>query len=108
MKQEFQVSFTISVNISDLNVNSVAGNPTVEIVEQPKMKRTDKAIQMTAVKSGGVSRSEILAKARAARAAKSGKPAKTPTSDGPKLTRAEILAKARAARAAKSGKSANA
>ncbi len=49
-----------------------------------------------------LSRAEVLAKARAARAAKSGStsPKKAAKSDGPKLSRAEILAKARAARAA--------
>ncbi len=55
-----------------------------------------------------LTRAEILAKARAARQAKSGgataaKPKKAATqTEGPKLTRAEILAKARAARQVKS------
>ncbi|GAB4497637.1 MAG: hypothetical protein OHK0019_31600 [Saprospiraceae bacterium] len=50
-----------------------------------------------------LSRAEILAKARAARAAKQGQaaPKKVAKPEGPKLSRTEILAKARAARAAK-------
>ncbi|MCB0534012.1 MAG: putative metal-dependent hydrolase, partial [Saprospiraceae bacterium] len=54
-----------------------------------------------------MTRAEVLAKARAARAAKAGKPAakaKKAASDKPKMTRAEVLAKARAARAAKADK----
>ncbi len=67
--------------------------------------------QQTATKETSMSRAEILAKARAARAAKRAEQgaeaaapkAKKPAqaAEGPKMSRAEALAKARAARAAK-------
>ncbi|MCE7922706.1 MAG: putative metal-dependent hydrolase, partial [Haliscomenobacteraceae bacterium CHB4] len=98
------------------------GKPKQEETEKPaaapgrrRLRRSSEEVAAEkAAKAEGpkLTRAEILAKARAARAAKEGAPAaapkakkaaKTAKAEGPKLTRAEILAKARAARAAKQG-----
>jgi DinB superfamily len=71
---------------------------------EPKAKRGRPAKAKKAADAPKMSREEVLAKARAARAAKSAdKPAKAKkAADAPKMSREEVLAKARAARAAKS------
>jgi hypothetical protein len=75
----------------------VTAETTAKKVATPKAKPAKVKAESEGPK---LTRAEVLAKARAARAAKA--PAKVKVeSEGPKLTRAEVLAIARAARAAK-------